>query len=235
MTGLKILLVDDHALFRSGLCFLLEDLDQALEIIEAESCRQAMSVCEQTTELVLLDFHLPDCDGTFDALKEIKSTFPATTVVLLSSEDDPAIIRGAIDAGAAGFIPKSSTPNIMIAALQLILAGGIYLPPIAYSDNNADPDRLARSVERVEQVNKNPFFDMDDNLPLDHAQVSKLSKRQFEVLIGAIKGKSNKVIARELDIAEGTVKAHLSMAYKVIDVKNRTEAVYVAAKLKFGL
>ena len=76
---------------------------------------------------------------------------------------------------------------------------------------------------------------IEHDLPLDESVVSQLSKRQLEVLIGAIKGKPNKIIARELDIAEGTVKAHLSIAYRVIDVKNRTEAVYMAAKINLGL
>lgn len=223
MSGLKILLVDDHALFRSGLCFLLDGLGQEIAITEADSCRQALAVCEQTTELVLLDFHLPDCDGNFDALQKIKAKVPSSTIVVLSSEDDPALIRGAVDSGAAGFIPKSSTPNIMIAALKLILAGGIYLPPMAYSSTE------------LKDNNPSLLLEEDDDIPLDQNFVSQLSSRQSEVLICAIKGKPNKVIARELDIAEGTVKAHLSVAYRVIGVKNRTEAVYMAAKLKFDL
>lgn len=235
MSGLEILLVDDHALFRSGLCYLLKGLDQALEISEAETFEQAMSACQPSTELVLLDFHLPDSAGSFSALQQLKRAFPAVTVVLLSSEDNPNIIRGAIDAGAAGFIPKSSTPNIMIAALKLILAGGTYLPPIAYAESDVESRLAARAAKPAMPEATNPFAEMEEDLPLEHSHVSQLSKRQFEVLIGAIKGKSNKVIARELDIAEGTVKAHLSMAYKIIDVKNRTEAVYMAAKLKFGL
>ena len=125
MPALKILLVDDHALFRSGLAFLLEGLGQKIEIVEAGCCEQALQICDDNTDLILLDYHLPDCDGNFDALRIIKSEFPASTVVVLSSEDDPSIIRGAVENGAAGFIPKSSTPATMITALESIFTGGI--------------------------------------------------------------------------------------------------------------
>lgn len=223
MPALKILLVDDHALFRSGLAFLLEGLGQKIEIVEAGCCEQALQICDDNTDLILLDYHLPDCDGNFDALRIIKSEFPASTVVVLSSEDDPSIIRGAVENGAAGFIPKSSTPATMITALESIFTGGIYLPSMAFLP------------AKTKFVNTLATDKIEHDLPLDESVVSQLSKRQLEVLIGAIKGKPNKIIARELDIAEGTVKAHLSIAYRVIDVKNRTEAVYMAAKINLGL
>ncbi len=222
MSPLKVLLIDDHALFRSGLVFLLDDLGREIEIKEAGNCAQALELCESNTDLILLDYHLPDCSGNFDALKTIKSHCPAASVVVLSSEDDPAIIRGAVEQGAAGFIPKSSTPNTMIAALESVFAGGIYLPSMAFSAGSP--------ISAIDL--RTP---VEPDLPLDESVVSQLSKRQLEVLIAAIKGKPNKIIARELDIAEGTVKAHLSIAYRVIDVKNRTEAVYLAAKLNLGL
>ena len=229
MSGLKILLVDDHALFRSGLRFLLADLDQEIEFAEAETCAAALEVGSESTDLVLLDFHLPDSDGNYESLEKIKTQFPAATVVVLSSEDNPEIIRGAVDAGAAGFIPKSSTPDIMIAALKLILAGGIYLPPLAYTakaikTGNSAPNKL--EIPATDQASTSQSS-------LDQQLTAQLSERQLEVLMAAIKGKPNKIIARELNIAEGTVKAHLSVAFRVLDVKNRTEAVFLAAKLGF--
>jgi len=238
MSALKILLIDDHALFRSGLSFLLDGLGQEIEISEADNCQQALQHCDQETNLILLDFHLPDCSGNFNALKKIKSKFPASTIVVLSSEDDPTIIRGAVENGAAGFIPKSSTPNAMIAALKSIFAGGIYLPSMAFSADTAKRiDTVTNSATNNAKTAYNPKREkaQERELPLDQSIVSQLSKRQLEVLIGAIKGKPNKVIARELDIADGTVKAHLSIAFRIIGVKNRTEAVYLAAKVNLGL
>jgi len=229
MPALKILLIDDHALFRSGLSFLLDGLGQEININEADSCQQALEICEHDTDLILLDFHLPDCFGDFDALTKIKSKFPASTIVVLSSEDDPIIIRGAVENGAAGVIPKSSTPSTMITALKSIFAGGIYLPSMAFSSDT--PTRI--NVDN--NTSKQKGSDEPQELPLDQSIVSKLSKRQLEVLIGAIKGKPNKVIARELDIAEGTVKVHLSLAFRIIGVRNRTEAVYLAAKVNLSI
>ena len=218
--SLSILLVDDHVLFRSGLKFLLEELDSDIQFLEAESCEAALSYgTDQPIDLILLDYHLPDSGEGFEALQKIKHQFEQATIVVLSSEDNPEIIRGAVESGAAGFIPKSSTPDIMIATLKLILAGGIYLPPTAMAQTSKIPDKKVTSSSESTEM---------DTLK------SQLSDRQFEVLIGAIKGKPNKIIARELNIAEGTVKAHLSVAYRILDVKNRTEAVFKAAKLGFS-
>jgi DNA-binding NarL/FixJ family response regulator len=124
------------------------------------------------------------------------------------------LIKATIDAGAAGFIPKTSTQDILIAALKLILAGGVYIPNLAmHGRSAAAPHRNGAS----------------DGSP---SAIESLSKRQLEVLARAVQGKPNKVIARELYIAEGTVKAHLSAAFQALGVSNRTEAVYAAAKLR---
>jgi len=205
-----IMLVDDHILFRQGLKFLLAGLENEITFFEADNCEQALEFFNDTTiDLILLDYHFPGSVSKQEALNKIKAAFEHTTVVVLSSEDDPEIIRTAIDGGAAGFIPKSSTPEIMIAALKLVLAGGIYLPPNA-------PAPIYKDAQELKAFGK---------------LTDQLSNRQLEALMGAIKGKPNKIIARELKIAEGTVKAHLSVAYKVLDVKNRTEAVFMAAQL----
>lgn len=220
---IKILLVDDHALFRSGLVYLLAGLGQEIDVIQASSHQEAIDMCVAAPNLVLLDYHLRGSSGNFDTLREIKQRCPATSVVVLSSEDDPAIIRGAVENGASGFIPKSSTPDTMITALKSVFSGGIYLPSMAFS---------AVKTDTVQPFVLKP---KERELPLDESVLSQLSSRQLEVLVAAIKGKPNKVIARELDIAEGTVKAHLSIAYRVIDVRNRTEAVYLAAKANLSL
>ena len=210
-----ILLVDDHTLFRQGLKFLLDDLASDITFYEAETCDQALDFSHQDDiDLILLDYHFPQGLSEHLALKEIKKSFEQTTVVVLSSEDDPNIVSAAIEAGAAGFIPKSSTPEILIAALKLILAGGIYLPSFA-------PIPTAPQKPKVHKEKSGTFAQFSE----------QLTERQQQALMGAIKGKPNKVIARELNIAEGTVKAHLSVAFKVLDVKNRTEAVYMAAQL----
>lgn len=210
---MRTLLIDDHAVFTQGLKFLLSDLDETIEFLEATSCDDALEINSSgDIDLVLLDFHMPGLQG-LDALQSIKERFPSAAVVMLSSEDNPQIIRDSIDNGASGFIPKSSTAQVLIAALRLILAGGIFLPPHALTD----------------VTNHEPSQPIDEDTPA--ASVDGLSDRQLQILMKVVQGKPNKVIAHELNISEGTVKAHLSSAFRALGVHNRTEAVFVAAKL----
>ena len=206
---MKLLTIDDHALFRQGLKFLLMDLQNDLECIEAESLAGALALDDkESVEFILLDYHLRDSEGE-ESLEKISGAFENAVIVVLSGEENPQLIRKIIDRGAAGFIPKSSPQDILIAALKLILAGGVYIPAVAVNTSPASP----ATTEVLEDG------------------ISSLSKRQLEVLRRAVQGKSNKVIARELFIAEGTVKAHLSAAFRALGVSNRTEAVYAASRL----
>jgi DNA-binding NarL/FixJ family response regulator len=211
---LRTLLIDDHAVFTQGLKFLLSDLDETIEFIEATSCDEALKTERPgSVDLILLDYHMPGLHG-LGALEAIKDNFPSATIVMLSSEDNPRLIREAIDNGAAGFVPKSSTAEVLVAALRLILAGGIYLPTSALTDVH---DRVDLSS--------------GDDGPSSTNEIDGLSGRQLEVLMKVIQGKANKAVAHELNISEGTVKAHLSTAFRVLGVRNRTEAVFAAAKL----
>ncbi|MGD8678194.1 MAG: response regulator transcription factor [Chromatiales bacterium] len=210
---MKLLTIDDHALFRQGLKFLLTDLQNDLECIEAESLAEALALEDKKSiEFILLDYHLRDSKGE-ESLKRISEAFENAVIVVLSGEENPQLIRSIIDHGAAGFIPKSSTQDILIAALKLILAGGVYIPAIAVNASPTAPDTPSVTTESLEEG------------------INTLSQRQLEVLRRAVQGKSNKVIARELFIAEGTVKAHLSAAFRALGVSNRTEAVYAASRL----
>lgn len=214
---MKVLLIDDHQLFRSGLRTLLSGLQSNIEFVESNDCASAIDVANKDeVDLVLLDLYLPGTEG-FDALELIKSHYHCS-IVVLSSEDEPRVIRSAIAQGAVGFIPKSSSPEVLIAALQLVLANGVYLPPHVLSDY----------TDSVQQLGNDRDAYRNDVL-------NQLTERQLGVLAQAARGKSNKVIARELHIAEGTVKAHLSACYRVLEVNNRTEAVYATASLNlFG-
>lgn len=204
---MRILIIDDHALFRQGLRFLLRDLDADLEIAEAADCNQALAMAGEPFHVVLLDLHMPGVAG-IDALDAVHGAFEASRIVVLSGEEDPRQVRRAIDAGAAGFIPKSSTPEVLLSALRLVLADGIYLPAVALKGlGNGEGEAI--SSDRLGDT---------------------LSERQVDVLRKAVQGKANKVIARELGISEGTVKAHLSAAFRALGVHNRTEAVYAAAR-----
>lgn len=220
---MRMLLIDDHSLFRNGLKFLLSDLDAQLEFVEADGVHGIAPGGETSPiDLALLDLHLPGASG-IDALAALRELLPDTTVVIVTGDEDPMLIRDCIDAGAAGFIPKSSTPQVLISALRLVLAGGTYLPPHVLG--GAVPTALPNG----RPSNGNGNGAREAATPAD-----RLTGRQFDVLMLAIRGKSNKVIARELDLSEGTVKQHLSAAFRTLGVNNRTEAVFAAAELGLG-
>lgn len=205
---MRILLVDDHELFRAGIKFLLADLADDIEFLETASCTDALQLVQNAgVDLVLLDFHLPGAHG-LEALQLLRARLDDAQIVVLSAESDPEMIRSCIDAGAAGFIPKASSHGVMMAALRLVLAGGIYLPAVAIS-------RVFAQVGSAETTRL----------------LGGLTDRQMDALKLAVRGKANKVIARELGISEATVKAHLSAIFRVLGVTNRTEAVFAAARL----
>jgi DNA-binding NarL/FixJ family response regulator len=205
----KVLLIDDHVMFRQGMQFLLSDLDQSLQFLEAGTCEQAITVLtEHGADLILLDMNMPGVDGLF-ALRQIRASFPTIPLAVVSAVDDPVRIREVIEEGASGYVPKASSAEVLVVALKIVLAGGVYLPPAAL-DFMPEPQRN----------------DLDQQF-----RAKLLSSRQTAVLLKAIQGIPNKLIARQLHIAEGTVKAHLSAAFKALGVHNRTEAVFAAARL----
>ena len=165
------------------------------------------AIAEAMPNLILLDLNMPGTEG-LDTLRALLEAAPSVPVAILSGEEDPSLIRSAIDAGASGFVSKTSSSDILVAALKLILDGGIYLPAAAL--RSSEPLAAQGSVNGLAE---------------------QLSERQTAVLLRAIQGQANKVIAAELGIAEGTVKTHLSAAFKILGVHNRTEAVFAAAKL----
>jgi len=209
----RLLLVDDHALFREGLKLLLAGLDPQVRLMEAGDLVQALKLAgDADFDLILLDLKLPGPNG-LDALGSLRGATDSVPIVVLSGEDDPAVVRAAIERGAMGFIPKSSTPEVLIQALRLVLARGVYLPPLALG---------ARAAVAL------PSGAADIKLP-------GITDRQMDVLRCVIQGKPNKVIARDLEISEGTVKLHLSAVFRALGAHNRTEAVYAAAKLGLRL
>ena len=210
---MRILIVDDHHLFRQGLKFLLADLDPGIVFCEADNSEQALAfVPGAPVDLVLVDLHMPGALG-MEALSRMHAAFESSSVVVVSSDDDPRVIRKAIELGACGFVPKSSTPQVLIAALRLVLAGGTYLPPhVLLAWEAATPPPPPPPPAPVQRPDG-------------------LSERQLEVLLKAVQGKANKAIAREMNLSEGTVKAHLSAAFRALGVQNRTEAVFAAARV----
>lgn len=214
-----LLFVDDHLMFREGVKVLLTrlapQLGTALSILDAGNIRGALQFNGRDVRVILMDWHLPDATGE-SAIQQLRATFPGARIAVLSGDEDPRLIRHAIDAGASGFIPKTASTDLLVAALRRVISGGIYLPPHALRPLMVQP-----------QVSEPPRR-------MVAGRLEGLSERQCEVLLMAIQGTTNRRIASELGITETTVKSHLSAAYKILNVSNRTEAVYAAARLGLG-
>lgn len=201
---MNILIIDDHALFCEGLQLLLSGLSDELGFQVESGVRHLDQEIVDRADLILLDLKTIDSEGV-DSLIMAKSMEPAGSIVVVSGENDADVIRQCIDQGAAGFIPKNSSPPVLIAALKLVLAGGIYLPPECF-DNRVSAGHTSLSG------------------------IDKLTRRQRQAVLLAAKGKSNRSIAQEMNISYGTVKLHLTAAYKELGVSNRTEAVFLLSE-----
>jgi DNA-binding NarL/FixJ family response regulator len=203
---MKILVVDDHVLIREALRGLLRELKPDASVFEAADAAQTMEQlgAEPDIALILLDLSLPDRDG-LGLLAELRARHPGISVVVLSGFADRANVMRALDQGALGFIPKSAGREVMTSALSLVFSGGVYIPPEILASKSP--------TARLQP----PASDLG------------LTGRQADVLALMMQGKSNKAICRRLDLAEATVKNHVTAILKVLGVSNRTEAVLAAS------
>ncbi|OUR90600.1 hypothetical protein A9Q81_19145 [Gammaproteobacteria bacterium 42_54_T18] len=223
---MDILLVDDHALFREGLALVLKQQLNSSEgnvnILEADSAKTALQALQQhqDLDLILLDLHLPD-NQDFSLLQQIKSSDPSIPVAMLSANEDAQKIQQALQQGASGFITKSSKSSVMISAIQLILAGGIYVPPA-----------ILKADLGGEQVSSEPEGNNVNTArspnSVDNTVVIQLTERQKEVLHLMDDGLSNKEIAKVLNMSPSTVKVHVAAILRACNVNNRTQAVSFA-------
>lgn len=206
---MKLLLVDDHGLFRGGLRLLLGAMQRDLEILEADTCAEALSLMREhlDIQLCLIDLTLRGENG-MDVIGALKEINPNVVAVIVSGDESPAKIYEALDAGAMGYVPKSVSPEIMVQALQLVLAGGIYLPPSLIENS--------RQASEEASISK---------------KLSELTERQRQVLHCLLRGLPNKLISRDLQISDNTLKGHLAAIYRTLDVKSRTQAVIEAGRL----
>jgi DNA-binding NarL/FixJ family response regulator len=211
---MHILLVDDHALFREGLGLLLRDLNAQIEVHHAGTVEAALQVASGCPlALVLLDLSLPGRSG-FEALEELRRRRDDLPVVVMSSADDRATVMAAIEAGAMGFVPKTSSSAVMIGALRIVLAGGIYLPPESFLGDGGG----AQAPRPEQQASVTP------------AELG-LTPRQTEVLRLVLEGQSIKRIARALNASENTIKTHVSAVLRALNVTTRTQAVVAANRM----
>jgi DNA-binding NarL/FixJ family response regulator len=195
-------------------------------IFEASNGRETMQFVEQhpDVDLILLDLNLPDRDG-FAVLADLRKYYSAIAVVVISAHQDRDNVVRALDLGAVGFIPKSTTRKVILSALELVFSGGIYIPPQALSRSErvpAIPEPIAPAGAQAARSAASP------------ADLG-LTERQVDVLALMMRGKSNKAICRVLNLAEPTVKNHVRAILKALKVTNRTEAVIAVGALQWEL
>lgn len=213
---MKVLLADDHALFREGVRLVLEGLvDGPLQIVEASDFIQALAALRSDTgdgmDIGLVDLNMPGMDG-FAGIGAIRHAMPDLYLVVVSASEDPADIRRALDSGAHGYITKSSSSASMLEGIRSVLAGETFISPCIDLPESGDAER------------RNPDGD---------ALRALLTPRQRDVLAMLSQGKSNKEIARDLNLAEITVKLHVTAILRSLRVENRTQAAILATKMGF--
>jgi len=216
---MKILVVDDHPLILEALKQVLRDLEPDIEVLDARDGQQAIdrAMLNPDVSLVLLDLTLPHKNG-FDLLAELREVSPEVPIVVLSATEDRETVLRAINDGAMGFIPKTSRTEVLIAALRLVFSGGVYLPPSAFAAGSGG----ATETRFPAPANRSP-------------REVGLTERQAQVLAQLVQGKSNKLICRALDLAEGTVKIHVTAILRALNVSNRTEALVAVSRLGLRL
>jgi DNA-binding NarL/FixJ family response regulator len=205
-----VIVADDHPLFRTAIKEALEADQGQTNFLEANSFESLQQLVDQNKEvdLVLLDLHMPGVSG-FAGLVYLCKRYPSVPVVIISANEDPVVIRRALEHGAAGFIPKSSSIDTITDAIAAVLMGEIWSPDTTATNL---PGNNVSEVELAERM-------------------AKLTPQQFKVLMMMSQGLLNKQIAYELSVSEATIKAHVSAIMSKLGVSNRTQAVLAASQL----
>lgn len=204
---MKVLLADDHSLIRDGIKLVLESYTQTSEFIETDNFPDTQESVKNNPDLdlIVIDLFMPGSSGT-DGIAQIRQSAPCTPIIVLSSSEDVEHVKTALKLGANGYIPKSSSNDVFLNAINLVMAGGIYIPEQMLS-------------EKV------------DTMTVENPVSTVLTDRQTEVLKLMAQGKTNKAIAQIMNITDHTVKSHVSMIFSQLNAINRTQAVLNAQKI----
>jgi DNA-binding NarL/FixJ family response regulator len=209
---MKVLLADDHALFREGVRMVLESLaEEPIETLEASDFPQALALLRATpdVDVALIDLTMPGMDG-ISAVGAIRRSAPDVYLVVVSASEDPQMVRRTLDAGAHGYICKSAGSASMMQGIRSVLGGDTFVSPNLVVPEVATPSGDGLDAERLRSL---------------------LTPRQRDVLAMLRQGKSNKEVARDLNLAEITVKLHVTAILRSLGCENRTQAAILAARL----
>jgi DNA-binding NarL/FixJ family response regulator len=207
-----LVIADDHPLFRGALREAVVGLFERVEIIESASFDDVVRLLEAGAEidLILLDLTMPGMRG-FSGLIYLRAQYPSVPIVVVSANDDPAVIRRCMQFGGAGFVPKTLGIDMIRTAVVRVLDGGIWMP----SDVDVGSTTDSSSADLV-------------------SRLGSLTPQQIRVLMMLSEGLLNKQIAFELNVSEATVKAHVTAILQKLHVESRTQAVIAAAKIELG-
>ena len=217
---MNILIADDHELFLEGLKLVLSTHFKEASITAVKSYNELFeAVQSQTFDLIITDLAMPGANS-MDALGKMHAILKDTPIIVISAVFDKEIVQRTIEIGVAGYIPKSTSNDLMLSAIHLVLAGGVYIPKALLDEVSVSPE-MALDFQSLKQVDEMP--DIKD-------KSKRLTPRQIDVVRGIAKGLPNKLIAYELGLTEGTVKVHITVILKTLGVANRTGAVIEAVK-----
>lgn len=203
---MRIVVADDHPLVRDALARTVRRADPSAEVHEAQDYASVQCLCTALApELALVDLNMPGMNGV-EGLRLLRRQFPALAIIVASGQEDPPTIRNVLSAGANGFFPKTADPELLLQAIRLVQAGGVYVPAGVLAD-------------------------FQDGLPPLRPHSAGLTPRQLAVLQRLLRGLPNKLIARDLSLTEGTVKIHIAAILRALRARNRTEAVIRAREL----
>jgi two-component system nitrate/nitrite response regulator NarL len=210
--GMKLLIIDDHALLREGLVALLQQFEQGVDVLQASEAEEGLRLAEAHPDLdaVFLDLNMPD-QGGMEVIPVFAKRRPQLPVIVLSSSEDPNDVSLALKSGAFGYLPKSASPRNVLSALRLVLAGEIYVPPLL--------------------LNYTATLAVEAGRPAP-AAVGRMTERQTEVLRELCRGLTNKEISRVLNLSEKTTKSHITAIFRALGVVNRTQAAAAARQAR---
>ncbi len=202
---MRVLIADDHPLVRDALARVLEGVDGRLDVVEAGDGVALEAVLEsQPFDLALVDLMMPAMEGP-EGIRRLRRRWPTLPVIVVSGQVDPGIVRAVLEAGAAGFVPKTGAADVLVRACRTVCAGGVYVPPHA--------------LLALREGQASPRHDV------------ALTPRQHDVLALLMQGEPNRRIAQQLGVTEGTVKLHIASLLRALRARNRTEAVFRARQM----
>ena len=219
---MRVLLIDDHPLILTALQNVIQGIGNHVSVVGvggARAAREALAAAGEGFDLMLLDLRLGDADG-FELLAELRAAWPAVPVVVVSASDRSADVIRAIDLGAMGFVPKRASNETLQEALHVVMQGGIYVPPMTMRSEGDVPD--AESHDAAHPPAQPPAAAL---------AAFKLTPRQTDVLALLLRGLSNKLIARELNLSVETVKDHVAAVLRALNVNSRTQAVLAVSQM----